>query len=113
RGPERHPVEHAAQDADGVRFLPLAREKALAGAPAVEVRLDVGLGERQARRAAVADGLGRSAGRPPPPPPPGRLPERVPQCPGLLALAVERRIRIALPTDGAWVGLVLRRPGAS
>ena len=46
-------LEHAGEDAHGVRFLPLRGEARLAGAAAVEEGLDVGFGERDARRAAV------------------------------------------------------------
>ena len=61
--PERLALEDAAQDADGVGLLALAREQALPRAPPVEVGLDVGLGERQARGAAVDHGAdGRAVG---------------------------------------------------
>ena len=46
-------LEHAGQDADLVRLLALRGEARLAGAAAVEPGLDVGLGQRDARRAAV------------------------------------------------------------
>ena len=46
-------VEHAGQDADLVRLLPLRGEARLARAAAIQPGLDVGLGERNARRAAI------------------------------------------------------------
>src|SRR6185312_9705681 len=45
--------EHAGQDLHRVRFLALGREARLAGPALVEVALDVGDIERDARRAAV------------------------------------------------------------
>ena len=46
-------VEHARQDADLVRFLALRGEARLARAAAIQPRLDVGLGQSDARWAAV------------------------------------------------------------
>ena len=47
------PLEHAGQDAHRVRLLALGGEVRLAGPAVVEPGLDVGLGERDARRAAI------------------------------------------------------------
>ncbi len=55
RGAGRHPIEDAAQDAHLIGFLPLGGIARLAGLALVEPVLDVGLGERQARRHAVDD----------------------------------------------------------
>ena len=46
-------LEHAGQDADLVGFLPLGGEFRLARAALVQPGLDVGLGQRQQRRAAI------------------------------------------------------------
>ena len=46
-------VEHAGQDADLVGLLALGGEARLTGAAAVEPGLDVGLRQRDARRAAI------------------------------------------------------------
>ncbi len=59
RGPGRHPVEDAAHDPDEVLLAPLRRKPRLAGLALVEPALDVGLGERQARRHAVDDDADR------------------------------------------------------
>src|SRR5262249_5549782 len=53
RGAERAPLEDPGDDAHGVGLLARGDEAALAGGAAVELGLDVGLGERQQRRAAV------------------------------------------------------------
>ena len=45
--------EHAGEDLDLVGLLPLGGEARLARPPLVEIGLDVGLGQRDARRAAV------------------------------------------------------------
>jgi hypothetical protein len=45
--------EHTGKNSDGVRLLPLGGEARLAGPPLVEKGLDVGLGQRNARRTAV------------------------------------------------------------
>ena len=55
RGPGGDPVEHAAHDAHEVLLAPLGGKARLAGLALVEPALDVGLGERQARRRAVDD----------------------------------------------------------
>src|SRR5262249_38795969 len=50
RSARRHSVEDAAEDLHQILFLPLCRVARLAGFAHVEPLLDVGLGERQARR---------------------------------------------------------------
>src|SRR6266542_3194457 len=63
RRAQRVPLVDAGHDLHGVGFLALADERALAGGAPVEVGLDVGLGQRQARRAAVDDGADGAAMR--------------------------------------------------
>jgi hypothetical protein len=45
--------EHTGQNSDCIRFLPLRCETRLAGPATIEIRLDIGFGERDAWRAAV------------------------------------------------------------
>ena len=45
--------EHAGEDFDRIRLLALSREAGLTGPPFVQIRLDIGLGQRNARRTAV------------------------------------------------------------
>ena len=45
--------EHARQDANRVRLLPLRREFRLAGPSPIEIALDIGGGERNPRRTAI------------------------------------------------------------
>ncbi len=52
-------LEHAGEDADLVGFLPLGGEFRLAGPAAVQPGLDIGLGQRNARRAAIDDAADR------------------------------------------------------
>ena len=53
--------EHAGQDAHRVGLLALGGEARLAGAAPIEPGLDVGLGQRQARRAAIDHAADRRA----------------------------------------------------
>jgi hypothetical protein len=53
RRAERDSAEDAGEDFAGVRLLARRDDVALAGTAAVEVRLDIDLGKRQARRASV------------------------------------------------------------
>src|SRR5437762_7911937 len=53
------PLEDAGQDLDLVRLAPLRRVARLAGPAPVEPVLDIGLGERDARRHAVDDDADR------------------------------------------------------
>src|SRR5262249_34919937 len=61
RRPGRPPLVDAREDARGVLLLALRREERLAGAAAREVVREVGLGEREARRATVHDRAERGA----------------------------------------------------
>ena len=54
-GAEGATLEDAGEDARGVGLVARGDDVALAGAAAVEIALDVGLGEREARRDAVDD----------------------------------------------------------
>src|SRR5206468_12616617 len=61
RGPGRHAFEHARQDLHQVGFLALRRDRALAGAPAVEIPLYQLGGNRDPGRTAVQDHPDRRA----------------------------------------------------
>src|ERR1035441_9659187 len=52
---ERLAVEGAGEDLAGIAFLARRDDLALAGTAAVQIDLDVGFGQRDARRAAVDD----------------------------------------------------------
>ena len=45
--------KHARENFDGIRLLALGGEPRLAGTAAVEIGLDIGFGQRNARRAAI------------------------------------------------------------
>src|SRR5579862_9979136 len=51
--PRRLVGENARDDPNSVRLLPLRRETRLSGPTPIKVRLNIGLGERKARRTAV------------------------------------------------------------
>ena len=55
----RLPLEHAGEDLYLVRLAALRRVARLAGPPPVEPVLDIGLGERDARRHAIDDDTDR------------------------------------------------------
>ncbi len=61
RGAGGEPLEHAGEDAHPVGLAALGGEARLAGTAAVEIGLDVGLGERDAGRAAVDHAADRRA----------------------------------------------------
>ena len=55
RRARRHPLEHAGEDTHLVRLLPLRGELRLTGTALVEPGLQIRLGERNPRRAAIDD----------------------------------------------------------
>src|SRR6266446_6357483 len=59
RGAGRHPVKHAAEDLHQILLAPLGGKARLPGFALVEPLLDVGLGEREARRHPVDDDADR------------------------------------------------------
>ena len=97
------PFVDAGKDADGIRLLPLRDQFRLAGAAAVEKGLDVGLGEREPRRAAIH----HAADRRPVALAPGGDAEQVAE-----AVVGHAEARLLRRRDDA-AGLVLRRRPAA
>ena len=56
-------LEHSREDLDTVRFAPLRDVARRAGLAAVEIALDVGLGEREVGRTAIDDAADRRSVR--------------------------------------------------